>query len=227
MLDKIKKAFRSLKDEIQTLLDEQFMKQPKEAIDANLNQIKQLKAENAGGDALKTPASAPDFTLPSYAGHDISLDELRKRGPVILSFYRGRWCPFCNLELKALKRALDEFKEQGATLVAISPMTIEQVKASSEGSSPDFEVASDLGNNVARQFGLVFTMNDELSGAFDAFGLHLKEYNGDDANQLPIPATYVIAPDGKIAFSFVDPDWTKRAEPADVLAALKSLNAQN
>lgn len=218
---------RSLKDELLNVIETQFKKMPKAGQDANLNQIKKLKDAKADAEAVRAPSDAPAFALPGYNDASVELESLLKKGPVVLSFYRGRWCPFCNTELQALKRTLADFKSQGATLVAISPMTIEQVRESAEGSSPDFEVVSDPGNAVARQYGLVYEVDPELSGAFNAFGLNLKTMNGDDEELLPIPATYVVAPDGKIVYSYVDPDFTRRAEPADVLAALKSINAQN
>lgn len=218
---------RSLKDELLNVIETQFKKMPKIGQDANLNQIQKLKDEKADAEAVRAPSEAPSFSLPGYNNASVELEDLLKKGPVVLSFYRGRWCPFCNTELQALKRTLADFKSQGATLVAISPMTIEQVRESAEGSSPDFEVVSDQGNAVARQYGLVYEVAPELSGAFKAFGLNLKTMNGDDEELLPIPATYVVAPDRKIVYSYVDPDFTKRAEPAEVLAALKAVNAQN
>ncbi|MEM6717142.1 MAG: peroxiredoxin-like family protein, partial [Cyanobacteria bacterium P01_C01_bin.147] len=140
-----------------------------------------------------------------------------------IAFYRGGWCPYCNLELKALQNALASIQETGAALVAISPETPDNSLTTQEKNELAFPVLSDLDNQVARQFGLVFQLPASLRPIYDGFGIDLVAYNGNDQFELPIPATYVVQPNGEIVYAFADVDYTKRAEPSDVVNALKAL----
>ena len=173
--------------------------------------------------ALRTDDAAPGFALPDIAGARVTLDALRARGPVVLSFYRGVWCPFCNMELDALQQALPEITGRGAALVAISPQTPEHSEATVAKNHLTFPVLSDPGNAVAHRYGLVFQLDDAGRAFHHAQGSALPPYNGDDSWELPVPGTYVVAPDGRIAWSFIDGNFTERAEPADILAALDDL----
>jgi peroxiredoxin len=143
---------------------------------------------------------------------------------VILTFYRGRWCPYCNVELRSLQRTLDEFKSLGASLLALSPQTVEHTQAFAEEAPLRFRVLADVNLQVAKQFGVVYTLNNHATKMFDAFGITMDLFNGsENKEELPLPATYIIAPDRTISFVFIDADYTKRAEPADVIAALRDL----
>ncbi|NET07115.1 MAG: AhpC/TSA family protein [Symploca sp. SIO2B6] len=173
--------------------------------------------------SLKVGDVAPNFVLSNAVGYPVELQSLLKAGPVVISFYRGQWCPYCNLELRALQQSLPEIKALGATLVTISPQTPDNSLSTVEKNELTFEVLSDMGNRVAREFGLVFTIPEELRSIYEGFGIDLPANNGDESFELPIPATYVIASDQKIAHAFVDADYTKRLDPAEILAALKQL----
>ena len=140
---------------------------------------------------------------------------------MVINFYRGGWCPYCNVELREFQKVLPEIKELGATLIAISPELPDNSLSTKEKNELDFEVLSDQGNKVAKDFGLVFEMADELKKVYDKFGLDIPKFNGDDSWEIPMPATYVIDSDGTVKFSFVDADYTVRAEPSDVIEALK------
>jgi len=228
MLEKIGNIFRSVKSEIEAFFASDVAKSmPKELSDATAKQVSLHKKE--GGleqKALKTGASAPDFELQSYSGQQVRLSNLTQNGPVILTFYRGKWCPFCNIQLKHMQRTVDLFKEQGAVLVAVSPQTLEMVQSQAMGAAPDFELLSDPGNLVASLFGLTYKISEEMTQAFVMLGLKLSEFNGEPEDKLPVSATYVIDSKGKIIYHFVDADHTQRAEPADILAVLKGLNAE-
>lgn len=167
--------------------------------------------------------SAPDFVLPNATGRSVELRELRDRGAVVVSFYRGQWCPYCNLELRALQAALPRIQAAGATLVAISPQTPDNSLSTVEKNELSFEVLSDVGNRVARDYGLVFTVPVELRPIYENLGIDLPAHNGDDHFELPIPATYVITPNGTIQYAYVEPDYTQRLDPEDIIAALESL----
>lgn len=173
--------------------------------------------------SLKEGDKAPEFTLPNAVGKSVELQDLLKQGAVVISFYRGQWCPYCNLELRSLQQALPAIEEQGATLVTISPQTPDNSLSTAEKNELTFEVLSDAGNAVAKQFGLVFQLPAELRPIYEGFGIDLQAHNGDETFELPIPATYVVAPDGTVARAFVDPDYTKRLDPEEIIAALKSL----
>jgi peroxiredoxin len=173
--------------------------------------------------SLKIGDRAPDFELPNATGKAVRLADLLQRGPVVIAFYRGGWCPYCNLELRALQKALPEIEKAGAQLVAISPQTPDSSLSTKQKDELQFQVLSDKHNTVARQFGIVFTLPEEIRTIYKGFGHDLAARNGDDSFELPFPATYVIGQDRIIRFTFVNADYTKRAEPADILAVLREL----
>ena len=182
-----------------------------------------LAASGITDTSLPVGAAAPDFTLPGVNGEQVSLAKLLTDGPVVLAFYRGGWCPYCNLELRALQAALPDITAAGATLVAISPQLPDNSLSTAEKLELAFPVLSDVGNVVAREYGLVFSLPEDLRSVYDGFGIDLPAANGDQTFELPVPATFVIGRDGSVAWRFVDPDYTHRGDPADVLAALKAL----
>ncbi len=165
----------------------------------------------------------PAIALPSATGQTISIPQLLAQGPVVISLYRGQWCPYCNLELRALQTILPEITAHGATLVAISPQTPDNSLSTTEKHELTYTVLSDVGNRVARSFGLVFEVSPELRPIYQGFGIDLPGHNGDESYELPIPATYVVAPDGAIAHAFIDIDYTQRLDPDDIVQALKQL----
>ncbi|MEM9656723.1 MAG: peroxiredoxin-like family protein [Planctomycetota bacterium] len=168
---------------------------------------------------------APPFALPDAAGNQVELHSLLGEGPVVLTFYRGGWCPYCNIELRALQAALPEISAHGATLVAVSPQTPDQSLSTAEKNELEFAVLSDVGNRAAREYGLVFTLPEALRPIYADFGIDLPAHNGDDSFELPAPATYVIDRHGKIRYAFVNADYRRRAEPSDIVASLASLEA--
>ena len=184
-----------------------------------LQQTKLAEQSLSQGDRL------PDVILPNVTGKSIRLYDLWKQGPLVISFYRGQWCPYCNLELKALQSVVAQVKADGASLVAISPQTPDPSLSTQEKNELEFEVLSDVGNSVARQFGLVFTLPENLRSVYEGFGLDLPAHNGDRTFELPISATYVVATDGTVTYAFADADYTRRADSSDVLQALETLKA--
>ncbi len=184
-----------------------------------------VRAAGTVDDALKVGQLAPEFTLPDAFGHPVSLSALLARGPVVISFYRGEWCPFCNIELRALQQALPAMEQLGATLVAISPELPDHGIVASEKNKLTFPVLSDFGNNVARQFGIVFQVGQELKEfSLNVFKNDLALRNGEDSYELPVPATYVLDTSGVIRFAHVDVDYMiGRAEPEEIISALKTM----
>ena len=173
--------------------------------------------------ALKVGDKAPFFSLPKANNESISSAELLQKGPLVINFYRGGWCPYCNLELRAYQQILPEIKELGAQLAAISPNLPDKSLSTVKKNSLDFYVLSDVGNKVAGDFGLVFTLDEELLPIYKQFGIILSEENGDDSFELPIPATYVLNSDGAIVLAFPDADYTKRLEPEEVVNVLRTI----
>ena len=140
-----------------------------------------------------------------------------------MSFYRGGWCPYCNIELRGLQSELASFREHGANLVAVSPQTPDNSLSTTEQNELEFPVLSDVGNTVAKKFGLVFTLPESLRPIYEDFGIDISKSNGDESFEIPVPATFVINRDGHISYAFINADYRKRAEPSDVLAAVKDL----
>lgn len=174
--------------------------------------------------ALKIGEVAPDFTLPDQSGNPVSLSATLRRGPVVLTFFRGGWCPFCMISLRALARATPALRRHGAEVLAISPQPPRHSAAMVETSALPFPVLSDHDNQVARRYGLVVAMPLDLQAAYRRLGHDLPALNGVPGWELPMPAGYVIAPeDGRVVFAHVDPRLHRRLEPADALAAVQRL----
>ncbi|NET11196.1 MAG: AhpC/TSA family protein [Symploca sp. SIO2B6] len=203
---------------------EQFRQSQPEPVKTTMAKATQdLIASGIMDQVLKVGETLPTITLPNATGQQVSIQDLLQSGPVVISFYRGGWCPYCNLELKALQSKLPGIKALGAQLVAISPETPDNSLSTSEKNALEFEVLSDAGNQVAKSLGLVFTLPEELRPLYAQFGIDLPAYNGDSTFELPIPATYIVAQDGTIALAFADPDYTKRLEPSEIITTLEQL----
>jgi peroxiredoxin len=187
--------------------------------------IEELRAGFAHENAIGPGDRVADFTLPDPAGRSVSLTNILNAGPVVVTFYRGGWCPYCNIQLRAYQAILPELTALGARLVAISPQRAEGSLATSEANGLTFDVLSDVGNVVARAFGLVWSLPEELRAALRSNNKALPEINGDESWELPVPATYVIARDGRVALAAVEVDYRKRLEPDAILASLRSLKS--
>ena len=186
--------------------------------------VRDVAASGVLESALKEGASAPDFELPNARGVQTRLSDLLKSGPVVLTWYRGGWCPYCNIQLHAYNKALPEFKTAGGQLVAISPEIPDSSLSTTERQSLQFEVLSDAGNKVAEQYGVAYTVPSEISELFKG-RIDLAGYNGDNSNRLPLAVTYVIDTARTIRYAFVDADYRKRAEPTDILRVLREIKS--
>ena len=172
--------------------------------------------------ALNVGDQAGDATLPNAQGEEEKLSDLWAQGPVVIVWYRGGWCPYCNMQLHAMQEALPAIKAAGATLVAITPETPDNSLSTSEKNELEFTVLSDVGNELAKKYGVVFKLPEKVSPLYKQM-IDLEKYNGNDSDELPLAATYVIDNTGKIRYAFLDADYTKRAEPVDVVEALQAL----
>ena len=188
---------------------------------AGIDAIREAKVLDG---AKKLGDKAPEFTLTESKGSSVTLSEELKKGPVVLTWYRGGWCPYCNIQLAAYQKILPQIEELGAQLIAVSPELPDKSLSTKEKNELRFPVLTDLNLKVAEQYGLVFKLTSEVSGHYSK-SFSMKDFYGDDSsgNELPIAATYVIDQDGKIVYAFLDEEYTKRAEPQEILDALDSL----
>lgn len=197
-------------------------KAPVEVQEIMKKATKKLEDASISKNALKVGDSAKDFTLKNVLANDVSLsDVLKDNNFAVVSFYRGTWCPYCNLELKALQGINEELKALGVSLIAISPQTPDASLSTKEKNELTFEVLSDNSNTIAKDYGLVFSLDEALRPIYKSFNIDVPVSNGDDSYDLPMPATYVINKNKEIVFSFIDEDYTKRCEPQDIIEAIK------
>ena len=167
--------------------------------------------------ALKAGDHAPVFELSDGDGMLWRSVDLLRAGPLVIVFYRGRWCAYCNTQLGALQEIHSQLAAAGASLVAISPQTQKHSYMTRDMHKLRFPVLSDAGNQVARKFGLAYRLSAELQATYESIMTKLPGYNGDQRWELPLAATYIVQPDGKISWARIDADWRKRPEPEEIL----------
>ena len=216
----------SLKEELDAYRAEFIRKAPPGRAELYDAKVDELRHRFPIQGTLKKGGYAPDFVLPDASGNPVVLSDRLRDGPVALIFYRGGWCPYCNIQLRAYQRALDEITALGGQLLAISPQLPDGSLSTAELNKLSFDVLSDLGNRVAKAFGLVYELPEQLREVMRANGKALSELNGDDSWELPLPATYVIAPDRRVALAAIELDYRERLAPEDVIAALRSLRTR-
>jgi peroxiredoxin len=197
----------------------QFPPQALEVVRAAQKEMLELGLEKTArgvGDYLA------DATLKSATGEDVSLMDLNENGPLIVTFYRGGWCPYCNLELRAYQKALDKITDRGGQLVAITPEKPDNSLTTIEKNALAFPILTDTGNTLAKEMGITFEIPRGLQELFTSFGLNIPEVNAETGWALPVPATFVVDGTGKIVLADVDVDYTRRLEPMAAIEALKS-----
>ena len=194
-----------------------------DVLDAMRRATSELVASGQALNARKAGDKAPEFALKDPDNHVVSSAELLAKGPLVVSFYRGVWCPFCNLELQALQAASSAIEARGAHVVAISPQTAPNSRKSQRENKLSFPILSDEKSRVAAAFGLRFSLPDYLIELYKGFKDDLPAFNDDPAWVLPMPARYVIGTDGIIAYAEVNPDYTQRPDPAELLPVLDKL----
>jgi peroxiredoxin len=215
----------SLKEQLEARKAEFVQKRPPEIVALMQKNVDALRQTAIVERAVRTGDSAPDFDLPDALGRRVRLSERLSRGPVVLTFYRGGWCPYCNIQLRAYQQALPALRQHGASLVAISPETPDHSLSTVEKNALTFDVLSDSGNRVAQSYGIAYALSRELRELYSKFGHPLPNINGDDSWTLPIPATFVIDAQQRITLAFVDAEYRNRLEPDAILAALSQQQA--
>jgi peroxiredoxin len=172
---------------------------------------------------IKVGEKAPDFNLPNAFGKPVTLSEELKKGPVVLVFYRGAWCPFCNLHLHALHENLSHFKKYGAQLILVTPQTPDKSSEQIKKDGYPFEVLSDLDSQVIKDYKLFFKLGSDLVSVYKKVGLDIESFNGKGRNELPIPGAFVIDKKGIVRAMQAETDYKKRMEPAEIIEILKKL----
>lgn len=165
----------------------------------------------------------PSFAMSDAVGKEVTSNELLKKGPMLITFYRGEWCPYCNLELRAYQQHLDKFQAKGVALVAISPELPDSALTMVEKNDLKFNVLSDVGNKLARQLGLINSLPDNLRPIFKQVDVDLEARNGDDSFEVPVPATLLVDGNGIVRNAYINPQFWVRAEPETVLGWIDAL----
>ncbi|MHB8218648.1 MAG: peroxiredoxin-like family protein [Candidatus Sulfotelmatobacter sp.] len=181
-----------------------------------------LRQQRLVENVLQVGSIIPEFQLQDHDGKSARSSDLLAKGRLVLCFIRGRWCPFCVAQMEAMNLILPEIDQAGATLVAISPQTVQQSFFMRDQHKLRFPLLSDNGNNLARQFGLTYRVPEEQKAVYQRAFVNLPFVNGDDSWELPIPATYIIDRDGTVLYAFANEDYTERPEPEDIVRFLSS-----
>ncbi len=209
-----------LKQKIEELNHNLAKQLPTEILEIFSKSIQDLKAKNIEKNSIKTGDVFPDFNLPNTNDEIVQLKELIKNGKVIVAFFRGSWCPYCNLELKALQGHFKQFIDKEATLVAISPQSYDYNAELKNNCNLDFELLTDNNSILAKQLGISFGLQDYVIPIYDSLGIDFSEYHKNDENELPVPAIFVIDTDGKITYRFVDSNYMNRVDIQEMIKQL-------
>jgi len=184
--------------------------------------VAELKQRQLAANVLPIGSKTPEFQLPDHDGKAISSSDLLAKGRLVLCFIRGRWCPFCVAQMEAMNVVLPQIGEAGATLAAVSPQTVKQSFFMRDQHELRFPLLSDLGNKVAREFGLTSRVPEEQKAIYQRAFVNLPFVNGDDSWELPIPATYIIDRDGSVLYASANEDYSERPEPEDIVRFLNA-----
>ena len=213
----------SLKADIAALRQEHGKTIPEEVSKVLQRATQRLVESGIAESASNVGDHFPEFALPNVVGNAISSQNLLQTGPLVVSFYRGGWCPYCNLELRAFQAALPEIRELGADFVAISPQLPDESLTMAAKGGLTFEILCDTGNSLSEHLGLMFELPDAVVDIYRSMGYDLERINGNMQWTLPLPATYVLDQQGVIVKAHINPDYTVRMDPADVITVLKTL----
>lgn len=210
----------SLANQIE-LLNTELLKQVPEEILINFQKsIEDLRTLNIENTSLKIGDTLPEFFLPNANNETITSKSLLKKGKMIIAFYRGSWCPYCNLELRALQENLKKIKAQGVVLAAISPQSPDHSLTLIEKHNLQFEVLTDYNNNYAKQLGITFKLQDFVLPHYQALGINLSDFNKNEENTIPVPAVFLTDENGVVIYKFLDVNYMNRIDIDDLTALL-------
>lgn len=211
---------KNLKQQIEELNESLANQLPTEILEVFGKSIQDLRTKNIEENSISIGNMFPDFNLPNTNDETVQLKELLKNEKVIVAFFRGSWCPYCNLELKALQDNLKQITDRKATLVAISPQMPDYSKELKGNHNLDFELLTDKNNTLAKQLGISFGLQDYVIPVYGNLGIELSEYNENDNNELPVPAVFVIDTNGSITYKFVDTNYMNRINIQELIEQL-------
>lgn len=213
----------NLKEQISIMQQEMIRDIPVDVLKDLMDANAQMISEKPEKKALKKGDKIPDFTLYRHTGEPLAISDVVRDKKLVISFYRGTWCPYCSMELRSLIQHYEAIKQAGAELIAISPELPDESMGLIDELDVPFPVLSDPGNLVAKEFGLVVHLSGALQKVYLGFDFDLVKKNGDLNWTLPIPATYLVRQDRLIHYAFIDPDYTRRMEPDDIVSELQRL----
>jgi peroxiredoxin len=210
----------TLKTQIENFNTELAKQLPPEVLEAFGKSIEDLKTKNIEENSIKVGDSFPAFSIPNAKNEIVNSSEILKNGKMIIAFYRGAWCPYCNLELAALQNVLPEIESKKATLVAISPQSPDNSLTTVEKNSLTFEVLTDDNNVLASKIGISFKLQDFIVPVYEAVGIDVPKHNGNNDNTLPVPAVYVIGQNGIVESKYIDSNYMNRVNIEQLLTEL-------
>ncbi|PXW11099.1 MULTISPECIES: peroxiredoxin-like family protein [Chryseobacterium] len=206
--------------QIEQLNQELSSQLPQDILNAFGNSVEDLKTKNMGDNSIQAGQQMPEFSLPNAYGENIHSTQILKKGKMILAFYRGSWCPYCNLELKFLQDNLSRLKEKNAVLVAISPQNPDHSLTMVEKNNLEFEVLTDHNNDFAKKLGIVFQLQDFVLPYYQNLGIDLSLFNNNKENTLPVPAVFVVDENSKIVYKFLDVNYMNRVDIEELIQTL-------
>lgn len=210
----------TLATQIEQLNHELSSQLPQEILNAFESSIENLKTKDIEENSIQVGGQIPEFSLPNAYNKKINSKEILRDGKMILAFYRGSWCPYCNLELKFLQDNITRIKEKNAVLVAVSPQTPDHSLTMAEKNNLDFEVLTDHNNELAKKLGIVFQLQDFVLPYYNNLGIDLSAFNNNDENTLPVPAVFVVDENSKVIYRFLDVNYMSRVDVEDLIQVL-------
>lgn len=211
---------KSLAQQIEELKENLVKQLPTEVLEVFEKSIQDLKTKNIEESSIKVNDKFPDFSLPGAGNKIINLMERLKDGKMIVAFFRGSWCPYCNLELKALQDCLKQITDRKITLIAISPQTPDYSEELKNRHHLEFELLTDKDNVLAKQLGISFELQDDVVPVYARLGIALSDYNENHNNELPVPAIFVIDTDRTITYKFADTNYMNRVDIQELIGQL-------
>ena len=201
---------------LQNKLDE---RRERSSIPSDVREIMVQANEYLRKSGIEKKAIKKDMKIPQFSLGGRSVSDYHKKNNIILKFYRGSWCPYCMIELKEYEAMYDKIKASNCEIVGITPDKKKEISKTKKKFNLSFPIYQDKDNGIAKKFGLAFKLNGDIQAIYKKFGIDLEKSHGNDKFELPMPGTYVVNKDGKVIYSYFDVDYTKRAEPREVLKA--------
>lgn len=215
---------KSLTEQLKAKKEESSKKLPKDVKEVMAKANKELEKQRLGTRLPNVGDRFPAVSLYDEKKNSIKLQDFWKDGYAVIKFYRGHWCPYCQLELKAYQDRVEKFKKLNAKIVVLTPDTYRYIKKTKEKFKLTFPVLQDVNNLFAQQLGIAFTLNNDVVEVYKSFKIDLASSQANRYNKLPLPATYVVDKNGRVIYKFANADYTLRADPEEVLDIIKAKN---